>query len=154
MEHTREDLIWEFVRESNRIEWELSRKVSPDAKALQEFLDRPLTEKSLLQYHKDIAGDVDRAGQYRKVQVYIGDDTPPAPEFIPLYMESYWKNINDLRSRHAHNRFEKIHPFQDFNGRTGRAIRLHKALKEGYNFEIGFLHKYYYQALDSISDYM
>lgn len=48
----------------------------------------------------------------------------------------------------VHIGFEEIHPFTDGNGRTGRAIWLWQMVRQhGYDLSLGFLHKFYYQAL-------
>lgn len=44
-----------------------------------------------------------------------------------------------------HHTYETLHPFMDGNGRTGRAIWLW--MMDGYA-PLGFLHTFYYQALD------
>ena len=142
------DKIKNFIEESYRIEWEDINISDEDVKALITFIEQPITEKSVLEYHRRVAAGNDRAGKYRKVQVYIWHHTPPAPEVVPVNMKSFFQDIDTLTSRFAHNRFELIHPFNDYNGRLGRAIRLHIAIKEWYNFWIPFLHQYYYQTLE------
>lgn len=62
-------------------------------------------------------------------------------------MRAFWRTLPKLDAWEAHNRFQKIHPFEDLNGRTGRLIWLHKAIDEGYTGRIGFLHAYYYATL-------
>jgi Fic family protein len=62
-------------------------------------------------------------------------------------MHNWFLDWDKMDSYEAHVRFEKIHPFQDGNGRIGRAIWLKKALNEGYDYRISFLHKFYYQTL-------
>jgi len=48
----------------------------------------------------------------------------------------------------VHKEYETLHPLTDCNGRTGRAIWAWLMLKDGYDFSLGFLHKWYYQSLD------
>ena len=93
-----------------------------------------------------LRGDAD-AGQYRKIQNYVGDmfnvkykPCPPAevPEKMRTYVEELRKDLegnakireqNDPQwaelfynlAKH-HIEFEKIHPFVDGNGRTGRLL--------------------------------
>ena len=46
----------------------------------------------------------------------------------------------------THCEYEKLHPFTDGNGRTGRALWLWMMKGEA---PLGFLHTFYYQALDA-----
>jgi len=60
--------------------------------------------------------------------------------------------IHTLRERSAfvnHVEFERLHPFTDGNGRTGRAIWLWQMVNQnGYDLSLGFLNKWYYQSLE------
>lgn len=144
--------IEKFMLESNQIEGE-NRLNKNDVKAATAFLKRDLTEESVLQLHLELSeGRKILRGQYRDCQVYVGAHIPPRATRVPFFMEGLFAVINTLPAWEAHNEFEKIHPFEDLNGRVGRLIWLWIAIrKEKYNFQISFLHKYYYQTLDFIS---
>lgn len=74
---------------------------------------------------------------YRKVQVFIrgSEHIPPAPEKVPNLMNYFVYNYNndeqDIFTKIAkyHIEFEKIHPFEDGNGRTGRLLLNYELLK-------------------------
>lgn len=74
---------------------------------------------------------------YRTIQVFIrgSEHIPPAPEKIPNLMNYYVYNYNndeqDIFTKIAryHIEFEKIHPFEDGNGRTGRLLLNYELLK-------------------------
>ena len=89
----------------------------------------------------------DWVGKWRTCDVRIGPYAPSSYYLVPNLMEKYWKEFYLMNSFIAHNEFERLHPFQDLNGRVGRLIWLSKAVKEGYNFGIPFLQAYYYQSL-------
>lgn len=84
-------------------------------------------------------GIIGDAGQYRKHSVRImGSHVALAnwskvPQLINELVKDLEKPSDDiigvLASTHA--RFEKIHPFSDGNGRTGRLIMLAQAIKSG-----------------------
>jgi Fic family protein len=137
-----------FMIDSNAIEGETGLNPN-DLAAARAFLSIPISEKSLLECHRSLAEHltVPWAGRYRDCNVRVGDYVAPPFEKVPGLMRQFFRAQRHLDSWKTHCRFEKIHPFRDLNGRTGRLIWLHKALDEGYTGGIGFLHKFYYQTL-------
>jgi len=84
-------------------------------------------------------------GQFRSQQVWIGgaDASPHTADFVPPHHERIPAAIDDLcsfvartdvpliaQAAIAHAQFETIHPFNDGNGRTGRAL-VHAMLQRG-----------------------
>lgn len=77
------------------------------------------------------------AGRFRTTQNWIGGNdynpcgaefVPPPPEELPCLLEDLTAAINDdllpplVQAALVHAQFETIHPFDDGNGRTGRAL--------------------------------
>jgi len=140
--------ILQFAIDSDKIEGE--EFCMAHHRALVHIINvKDLTEQALLDAHR-MFSDEEWAGKYRTVMVTVGKHVPPAPHMVKLLMSNWSLDLHKMDSFEAHNRFEKIHPFFDGNGRMGRAIWLRKALAEGYNFEISFLHSYYYATLAHI----
>ena len=93
-------------------------------------------------------------GEYKRLDNVIGDMETCHPQDVHREMakllawykdaDKTFENIIDL-----HVRFEKIHPFQDGNGRVGRLILLKECLKHGITpFVIAEkLRKFYYLGL-------
>lgn len=83
------------------------------------------------------------AGRVRTVQNWVGgndynpcgaDYVPPPPEAVPALLEDLCSAINEevtppiVQAALVHVQFESIHPFEDGNGRVGRAL-IHVVLK-------------------------
>ncbi|HSJ31153.1 MAG TPA: Fic family protein [Longimicrobiales bacterium] len=83
------------------------------------------------------------AGRIRTVQNWIGgndynpcgaDFVPPPPEHVEGLLDDLCAAVNDdvlpplVQAALVHAQFETIHPFEDGNGRTGRAL-IHVVLK-------------------------
>jgi len=123
------DLV-EFVRESNAIEnvhEESAIESTPDAwEYLRERDD--LTHDCVCTVHEHIMGDRQPtiAGEYRNVQVYVGETVPTPPVAIESEMEKLlaWEPADPLAAIEWHVAFEQIHPFADGNGRVGRLLYL------------------------------
>ena len=83
--------------------------------------------------------DIKESEGYRKVQVFIrgADYIPPDAIQIPNLMYYFIDNYNnypndDIFTKIAkfHVEFEKIHPFEDGNGRTGRLLINYELIKD------------------------
>ena len=84
-------------------------------------------------------------GEYRDTSVYIGNLSeavyyPPDPQDVPELMENWMREANmeaaavkEIFEKIAasHVRFERIHPFSDGNGRTGRMIVNQQLINHG-----------------------
>ena len=147
----REKNLIKFAEESNMIEGE--EFCLNHLEALIHIINaKKLTEKVLFEAHRMFSSE-DWAGRYRDEKTICtitnGKETivPPIPSLVPHLMHNWFLDLGKMDSFEAHNKFEIIHPFHDGNGRMGRAIWLRKALNEGYDFKISFLHQYYYSTL-------
>lgn len=108
------DLVFEYLKDNTAINENL-------IKSINETINKDI---------KDTKG-------YRKVQVFIrgSEHIPPEPVKIPNLMNYYIYNYNhdeqEIFNKIAkyHIEFEKIHPFEDGNGRTGRLLLNYELLK-------------------------
>lgn len=87
--------------------------------------------------NETINRDIKDTEEYRTVQVFIrgSEHIPPAPEKIPNLMNYFIYNYNHdeqnifYKLAKYHIEFEKIHPFEDGNGRTGRLLLNYELIK-------------------------
>lgn len=97
----------------------------------------PFNERLIKIINKTINKNIKDTDGYRTVSVLIrgSDHIPPAPEKIQNLMMYYVYNYNhdngDIFEKVAryHIEFERIHPFEDGNGRTGRLLINYELLK-------------------------
>jgi len=137
-----------FMLESNRIEGE-DRLNPGDIKAVKLALEGINTIDDILRIHQVLGEYLQKAwvGKFRACNVRVGRYRPPHYKKVSELMDRFITDLVVMDSWEAHNEFERVHPFQDLNGRTGRLIWLSKAVNEGYDFSIPFLQAYYYQTL-------
>lgn len=94
-------------------------------------------ERFIKKINETINKDIKDTEGYRTVQVFIrgSEHIPPAPEKISNLMMYYIYNYNndkqDIFTKIAkyHIEFERIHPFEDGNGRTGRLLINYELIK-------------------------
>jgi Fic family protein len=140
-----------FMLESNKIEGE--NRLNPNDKEAFSFAFVGIdTLDEILELHKILGRHLKAnwIGRWRSCNVQVGEYKPPKHQELPVLLTKYVKTLPIFDSYEAHNQFELIHPFRDLNGRVGRLIWLSKAIHEGYDFSIPFLHKYYYQTLNNL----
>ena len=99
--------------------------------------DGAFDERLIKNINEIINKDIKDTKGYRTIQVFIrgSDHISPAPEKIPNLMNyfvyNYQNDEEELFSKIAryHIEFERIHPFEDGNGRTGRVLLNYELLK-------------------------
>ena len=125
-------------------------EIKSNARALEEVLkslrnNEKFSELLVLKLHYFIGeSTVTFPGEYKKVNNYIvGSDLQTTPaNRVPFVMSQWIDGVrSDLESvaesdffyhlAKSHIEFEKIHPFSDGNGRTGRMIMVFQCLKYG-----------------------
>lgn len=105
-------------------------------------IDKPLDEDMIKKFHyllkNGTVSEEDKetimVGEYKKLVNYVGNITTSNPknvlrdmkELLEWYKGIDKKSIEDIIEFHV--RFEKIHPFQDGNGRIGRMIMFRECL--------------------------
>ena len=106
---------------------------------LIDSMSEPLTVDLIKELHLKLRNGIDGdAGQYKSFQNQIGSINPVSTtkvEDVPAAVDSLLKEYNNINSVSLediaafHFDFEKIHPFQDGNGRTGRAIMFRECIR-------------------------
>lgn len=76
-------------------------------------------------------------GDYKRFENEVGGNATTMPEDVPKEMKKLLKEYNKNKMKKLqeiiefHYEFEKIHPFQDGNGRVGRLIMFKECLRNG-----------------------
>lgn len=112
-----------------------------------EHLEEPITEQTLIDIASIVTKDASDAQVtgFRDGQVFVtGKDgivyTPPAADKVPYMIRELIDFIKNselhplLKACIAHFTLVYIHPFEDGNGRTARALSYMMLLKTGYDF--------------------
>lgn len=122
----------------------------------------PLSERLIKEFHRILKSntadsnlDWFAVGDYKKATNTVGGLETCKPEQVSENIRNllYWyDNLEEITLEHItdfHFRFERIHPFQDGNGRVGRLILFRECLRNNIiPFIVDESHKmYYYRGL-------
>jgi len=133
--------------------------------AFDQMLDsiaEPLTSELIKSFHRILKSGTNDArqpwfglGDWKKLPNEVGGIETSKPEEVDEHINqllNWYKNLSQSNLEEIadfHYRFEKIHPFQDGNGRVGRLIMFRECLKNDVMpFIIDDEHKqFYYRGL-------
>jgi len=128
-----------FLKESNAIEGEFSQKALEDSKRAWKFTKRYSGQMNIYficQIHKRLMKRLNPeiAGKIRDCDIWVGNRKGINPENIReelrlLCNKGLYPDYTEEQIKTFHIQFEKIHPFRDGNGRTGRIILNWQRLK-------------------------
>ena len=144
-----------FVRESNRIEGIVREPTQGELDAHQDFLELPEVRVAEVEHFvREVAARPlrDRIG----MDVRVGSHRPPpgGPQIraeLSDLLAGIMADEYEGQAWAAHVAYEKLHPFIDGNGRSGRVLWAWMRLREHRDpFALGFLHAAYYEALESM----
>ena len=106
---------------------------------LLQHIEEPLSQDFIKQVGILINENIHEIDGYRRGQVFIrgASHIPPAPGMVPslmmqlLYDREHTQYASPFeKAARTHIEFERIHPFPDGNGRTGRVILNYEMLRE------------------------
>lgn len=142
-----------FVVESNRIEGIHREPTAVEREAHAHLWALYNVEVSDLRaYVLAVAGSGSVLRDKAYLDIRVGNYFPPAGG---PHIEEELRTVLDCahtgkRPWDVHVAYERLHPFLDGNGRSGRALWAWQMLRQGQDpFTLGFLHTAYYQALSA-----
>ena len=107
-----------------------------------DFANYPLSERFIKELHKILKTGTSDAqlswfavGDYKKIPNEVGDKQTTHPRLVANAMRDLMNSYNSKENHtieeiiEFHVNFERIHPFQDGNGRVGRLIAFKECLK-------------------------
>lgn len=139
-----------FLTESNKIEAITRPVTEEEIAAARAFLDLETISVKDVEQMVDVFQPGAKLRDKDKMNVRAGIHNPPpgGPKIRRalhhILSEAYGSLTWAWRTHHA---YEKLHPFMDGNGRSGRMIWLWQVSRYGEIPSIGFLHAWYYQSL-------
>lgn len=147
-EHVRfRSRLMEFAKESNRIEGITN---ADDNERMFEKLEAFLKFKELTAVRVCGFNEWGVLRRHTGMNARIGERSClPGGDSLKHHFALIIHTLSERSPFVNHVDFEKLHPFTDGNGRTGRAIWLWQMVNQhDYDLSLGFLHKWYYQSLD------
>jgi Fic family protein len=139
----------DLVNESNRIEGIDRPPTEAEIREHERFVGLENLSISELQAFVKIFQPNARLRSFPGMDVQVGSYVPPkGGEYILAQLQALLIEVNSekISPLEAHIQYEKLHPFSDCNGRSGRAI-WHFSIKNTALVRHGFLHAFYYETL-------
>ncbi len=138
-----------FILESNRIEG-IEEVRDGEVQAHRNLLNLPYVDTQDLSDFVSVVQPGAKLRNQKGLNVKVGSHCPPpgGPE-VEEELDRILRSADSGTPYEVHVRYEKLHPFTDGNGRSGRALWLWMMWRIVPEVPpLAFLHTWYYQSLD------
>ncbi len=139
-----------FLLDSNRIEG-IKTATFREVEVARDFLDLPEVDIGSLTAYVNVTQPDAILRDKTSLNVRVGAYLPPpgGPHIVTELNQLLWEvNKSKIMPFQAHVEYERLHPFTDGNGRSGRLLWLWQMMDEDlYAPDLSFLHAFYYQTL-------
>ncbi len=93
----------------------------------EQYVGEPLNARMVTRWAAMIEPNYNYPDEWRGVDVMLTSFTgetviPPHSVNVPRLMLRFFEHVEDMEALEAYKEFERIHPFEDGNGRTGKII--------------------------------
>ena len=139
-----------FMRESLRIEGIHRAPTDAELSATAEFLRRETVSVDDLVALVSVYAPGKRLRTKLNMNVRVGLYVAPkgGPQIKSLLRAILTDVVRGEHPWHTHRAYERLHPFMDGNGRSGRTLWLWQMERRYDGAPLGFLHHFYYQTLE------
>ncbi len=136
-----------FVTESNKIEGILRTPTAAEINEFHRFMELGAMNVNELERFVKVYQPDAKLRDKPNLNVRVGNHYPPSggPEIrreLAVLLNS------DKNPFQTHIAYETLHPFTDGNGRSGRMLWAWQ-MRNSPRLDLGFLHAFYYQTLNS-----
>lgn len=139
-----------FIEESNRIEGITRPVTSAEAEEFDRFMALPRVSMTDLGQFVSVYQPGGALRSKKGMDVLVGNYVaPPGGMDVLVELTRILDHLNNHRKTpyEIHVMYERLHPFTDGNGRSGRMIWAWQMGLSG--LKLGFLHRFYYQTLEA-----
>jgi hypothetical protein len=137
-----------FVRESLCIEGILREPSVREVVATRWFLEQERPSVTDLERLVAVYAPGHRLRDMPGMNIGVGDHrAPPGGPEIRAQLARLLTGIEEADPWGTHVAYEKLHPFTDGNGRSGRALWAWQMIRRQVGLPLGFLHQWYYDTL-------
>ena len=138
-----------FMRESLRIEGIIREPTAHELERTKWFigLEKPeiINLCAIVGIYQSNAQLRDRPGINVQVNNHIA---PPGGPWIATKLHEILATLPTADPWDTHVAYERLHPFTDGNGRSGRTLWAWQMVRRQEGLPLGFLHQWYYQSLE------
>ena len=144
-------MLYQFITESNMIEGILRPPTPQEIEAAEKFMANDCQTAITLGDMQAVFAPGKPIRERAGMDVYVGNyQAPPGGPNVIANLNRICRAAREyVHPYKVHVRFEKLHPYLDGNGRTGRMLWAWAMQNNGQDpFALSFLHRFYYQTLE------